>query len=386
MKRIDQLEGLRGLLAVWVVIVHLLPAAGIEPQGFGPFKILFDEKIRVQVFCIMSGFVIFMMMSARQEPYPLYIKRRLLRIYPAYALAFVLSFAMAAISYQALADADFDSAHNLGRMTILDQSFLNWPWHILTHATLLHGLIPESWLPLGSYAFLGQGWNVSTEFQFYLIAPAVFFFLHQPLRWLRVLFVASALAVWWKLRYYPNGSFISYYGIYFLTGIASYYLWNIRFTNRRLFNPWTVVAATLAMGFFNLAIAGWIFIFGFAVLVRDQQRAKDPVTRFFELPAMMFFGTISYSLYLLHMVPLYFWMYMLNGQGLSQPLYFCMLTTLTFATAIPLAMLSQKYVEQAFYASKTHKLPQALNTSPNDRPTTARHYPDAVPENRSRSS
>ena len=370
MKRIDQLEGLRGLLAVWVVVVHLLPAAGLEPEGLGPFKALFNEKIRVQIFCIMSGFVIFMMMSARHEPYFLYLRRRLQRILPAFLLAFALSILMAGIAYQALTQADFDSAHNAGRIGILDQSFLYWPHHILTHATLIHGLIPESWLPLGSYAFLGQGWNVSTEFQFYVIAPVVFFFLHQPLRWLRVLFVAGALAVLWKLRYYPNGSFLGYYAIYFAAGIASYYLWKLKFTNRRLFNPWTVLAASVAVGFLDLAIAGWIFVFGFAILVRDQKRAKDPVTRFLELPPMMFLGTISYSLYLLHMVPLYGFMYLLNGHGLSQPAYLASLAALTFAVSIPMAMLSQKYVEQAFYASKTHRLPGA-DMAPKRQPKTA---------------
>ncbi|PRD41531.1 hypothetical protein C5748_20840 [Phyllobacterium phragmitis] len=67
MNRIDELEGLRGLLAVWVVVVHLLPAAGIESHSFGIFAPLFGELIRVQIFCIMSGFVIFMMMAKLQE-------------------------------------------------------------------------------------------------------------------------------------------------------------------------------------------------------------------------------------------------------------------------------------------------------------------------------
>ncbi len=357
MKRIDQLEGLRGLLAVWVVFVHLLPASGIEPEGLGPLQALFNEKIRVQIFCIMSGFVIFMMMSASHEGYGTYLKRRVMRIYPAFMLAFILSILTAGIAYQAVLHADFDSVRNAGRLSILDESFLNWPFHVVAHATLIHGLVPEQWLTFASYAFLGQGWNVSTEFQFYLVAPIVFFFLHQPLRWLRVLFVAASVAILWKLRFYPNGSFLGFYALYFAAGIVSYYVWKRRWQDRRFLNPVTLIAAAVLAGTFDLAIGGWILVFGFAVLIRDQKRTKDPVTRFLEKPAMTFLGTISYSLYLLHMVPLYCWMYVLNGQGFSQPAYFSALTVLTFATAIPLAMLSQKYVESAFYASKTHRLP-----------------------------
>jgi peptidoglycan/LPS O-acetylase OafA/YrhL len=372
MKRIDQLEGLRGLLAVWVVFVHLLPASGIEPEGLGPFQALFNEKIRVQIFCIMSGFVIFMMMSASHESYGTYLKRRVLRIYPAFMLAFVLSILTAGIAYQAVAHADFDSVRNAGRLKILDESFLNWPWHLIAHATLIHGVIPEEWLKFGSYAFLGQGWNVSTEFQFYLIAPIVFFFLHQPLRWLRVLFVVTSIAVMWKLRFFSNASLLVFYALHFAAGIASYYLWKRKWQDRRFVNPVTVIAAAVIVGALDLAIGGWIFVFGFAVLIRDQRRSKDPVTRFLQRPTMTFLGTISYSLYLLHMVPLYCWMYLLNHQGLSQPVYFGTLTIATFATAIPLAMLSQKYVEQAFYASKTHKLPESRNAHGKDAGVMAR--------------
>lgn len=372
MKRIDQLEGLRGLLAVWVVVVHLLPASGIEPEGLGQFQVLFNEKIRVQIFCIMSGFVIFMMMSSTRENYGAYLMRRLKRIYPAYMLAFVLSILTAGIAYQALLTADFESIRNAGRLKILDESFLNWPYHVIAHATLLHGVNPEQWLPLGSYAFLGQGWNISTEFQFYVIAPVAFFFLHQPLRWLRALFVLAGLAAWWLLRHWPNGSLVSYFAIYFVAGIASYYLWQRRWEDRRLVNPITVTLAAILAGFLDLAIGGWVFVFGYAVLIRDQGRAKDPVTRFLEQPAMMFLGTISYSLYLLHMIPLYGWMYVLNDQDLSQPAYFAILSTLTFASAIPLALVSQKYVEQTFYRSKTHRLPDGRSKAAGETPQASR--------------
>ncbi len=169
MKRIDQLEGLRGLLAAWVVLVHLLPAAGIDPDSMGALKPLINEKIRVQIFCIMSGFVIFVMMSSLSEDYSTYIARRIKRIYPVYIFAFFLSIGFAWIAYQALHTADFGSVRNAGRIAILDRSFENWEMNTLAHMTMLHGIIPDSWLPLGAYAFLGQAWNISTEFQFYLI-------------------------------------------------------------------------------------------------------------------------------------------------------------------------------------------------------------------------
>lgn len=43
--------------------------------------------------------------------------------------------------------------------------------NILAHIPLIHGLIPPSALPDAAAAFLGRAWSISTEWQFYLIAP-----------------------------------------------------------------------------------------------------------------------------------------------------------------------------------------------------------------------
>ncbi len=357
MKRIDQLEGLRGLLAAWVVLVHLLPAAGIDPDSMGALKPLINEKIRVQIFCIMSGFVIFVMMSSLSEDYSTYIARRIKRIYPVYIFAFFLSIGFAWIAYQALHTADFGSVRNAGRIAILDRSFENWEMNTLAHMTMLHGIIPDSWLPLGAYAFLGQAWNISTEFQFYLIAPLAFWCLHHSSNLLRVGFLAAAVFGVWYFRHWPNGAILANYAIYFATGIASYYLWKMRWDEQPFMSPPVVLPLAAVVGYFDLAIGAWIFVFTSAIMVRDKGRKKGFVALFLEHPVMMFLGTVSYSLYLLHMIPLYGWMYVLNDQGLSQGTYFAMLAALTFATAIPFAYLAHKYVERPFYKSKTHRAP-----------------------------
>lgn len=360
MNRINQLEGLRGLLAMWVVLVHLTPASGIEPESMGWFAPLFDEKIRVQIFCIMSGFVIFVMQAGNPERYLPYLTRRLKRIYPAYIFAFFLSIAFSGIAYEALTAADFASDRNAVRVELLRQSFENWPAHVGAHLTVTHGIIPEWLLPSGAYAFLGQGWNISTEVQFYVIAPLVFFLMHQPRRWLRLGFIVAAIVAWALLRHYPNKALISYYAVYFATGIVSYYVWKQNWSAARWLNPITVIAATVAIGSVDLAIAGWAFLFGFALMVRDQERRKDPVTVLLEHPVMMFLGTISYSLYLLHMIPLYGGMYLLNTLDLSQGGYFFALLVITYGLAIPMAYFAQRHVESSFYRSKTHGLHKAV--------------------------
>lgn len=355
MHRIDELEGLRGLLAVWVVVVHLLPAAGIEPDSFGVFAPLFGELIRVQIFCIMSGFVIFMMMARLQESYPVYLTWRIKRIYPVFILAFTLSILMSGIAYEALKSAEYGGERNLLRLKLLDDSFAQWPRHVFAHATLLHGIIPEHWLPSGAYAFLGQAWNISTEFQFYVIAPLIFWCLHRKNLLVRGLFVAGLVAVWWMFRNWPNNADLAQYALYFAIGITSYFAWKLNWSDRRFFNPATVALASALMCWLDFAIAGWIFVYGSALIVRDQKRRTGYIASFLQHPLMLSLGAISYSLYLLHMIPLYFWMYIINGFDLDQTSYAITLAMLTFATAIPMSYLCSKYVENGFYKPRTHR-------------------------------
>ena len=52
---------------------------------------------------------------------------------------------------------------------------LNHFWsHLAAHVLLLHGMIPETWLADANFTFLSQGWSISLEWQFYLLAPALF--------------------------------------------------------------------------------------------------------------------------------------------------------------------------------------------------------------------
>ncbi|WP_047146617.1 acyltransferase [Aquamicrobium sp. LC103] len=352
MARIDELEGIRGLLAVWVVFVHLLPAAGIEAGNLGVFEPLFGELIRVQIFCIMSGFVIFIMMSRRREAYLPYLSRRLLRIYPVYIFAFALSVAMSGIAFEALQAAQFPGPKNDGRIAIYEESFAQWPAHVLSHLSLTHGIVPHQWLPSGAYAFLGQAWNISTEFQFYVIAPLLFWLLHDVRLALRIMAVAGLAVVWYLAARWPNEAALSHFAIYFLTGIASYYAWRRSWKDQMLLNKATILAAALAVGALSIAIGMWIFIFGSALYVRDRAGQEGVITRGFKTKPMLFLGSISYSLYLLHMIPLYGTMYLLNGLDLPRSTYALLLGFGTFGLAIPLSMLATRYVEGAFYQSR----------------------------------
>ena len=347
MGKIRELDGLRGLLAVWVVVVHLLPTAGFSARDFGTFAPLFGEHLRVEIFSILSGFVIFLMIRRRQEGYLAFLAGRLLRLYPAYLLAFGLSVLLAPMMLEAVTSAPFGGARMADRAVILQNSLDQPGAHILAHLTLLHGLVPQTWLPSAPYAFLGQAWNISTEFQFYLVAPVLFAGLTTGPLWRRAVAVAVCGAIWLGVRRFPNPASLAAYAPYFALGIVSFGLWRHDWGRaRRWLTPLTVAAAAMTWAMaVDMASGIWLFVLGGMVLVRDQGRGGRGLS-WLACPAMQGLGRLSYSLYLLHMLPMYLGMYLLNGQGLGQGAYLALLALFTFALGLPMAWLSSVYVEQ----------------------------------------
>ena len=66
MRRIAELDGLRAVLALWVVLVHcgkfVFPLNELSLEGF-----LFDEKTRVKVFFMISGMVVLGMLDRKHS-------------------------------------------------------------------------------------------------------------------------------------------------------------------------------------------------------------------------------------------------------------------------------------------------------------------------------
>ena len=84
---IKELEGLRGILAIWVLISHLMWGSGFTPDKVrGLWAIPFSGGTPVSIFIIMSGFVIFLLLDTQKTNYFEYIIRRLFRLYPIFLI------------------------------------------------------------------------------------------------------------------------------------------------------------------------------------------------------------------------------------------------------------------------------------------------------------
>ncbi len=85
MQRIRAFESLRGLLALWVVAYHAALTAGMHAESWRfPLNLLGKGEYAVDIFIILSGFVIFALLDNSRETYGVFLIRRAFRLYPIY--------------------------------------------------------------------------------------------------------------------------------------------------------------------------------------------------------------------------------------------------------------------------------------------------------------
>src|SRR6185369_4221145 len=85
MKYVREFDGVRGLLALWVLLAHAIE--------LGPFSHIAGHlrpQFAVDIFIILSGFVIFHLLS-QGEDYATFITRRFFRLFPVFAVCFLFA-------------------------------------------------------------------------------------------------------------------------------------------------------------------------------------------------------------------------------------------------------------------------------------------------------
>ena len=87
--KITELEGLRGMLAWWVVASHLLYFSGFyDGKAGGVIGLLTRGHEAVDGFVILSGFVIFLLLDRGRDRYGVFIFRRFFRLFPVFLICF----------------------------------------------------------------------------------------------------------------------------------------------------------------------------------------------------------------------------------------------------------------------------------------------------------
>jgi len=168
--RIPELDGLRGLAILLVVLYHYIALSGGAAPGTALY--VFQQRFAigwagVDLFFVLSGFLIGgILLDARESPvyFQAFYARRFFRILPLYGLWVGLFFALVALSFPHFPAliADNPEKWSDARFYLL---FLQ------NSVKIPHGTFGTAWL--------GSLWSLAVEEQFYLVMPLAVWLLSR---------------------------------------------------------------------------------------------------------------------------------------------------------------------------------------------------------------
>ena len=302
MKRMQTLDGLRGVLAVYVMISHMAPFTAAPAWLLHPLS---HGMAAVDVFFILSGMVIPLSLEGSGYRAVPFLAARVRRIFPVFLAVFLVSMAIQPIRID-YAAMPWIAPDSLAWRMWADGWPSDWAGNIAAHLTMTHGLFPDGAWPHVYLGYLGAAWSLSTEWQFYLLMVLA----ARPgrewsLAWGLIALAALALA-WTELAPEPwrfSRAFLPNKAHFFALGIASAAMLRGTLSIRvRRMRFAAILAGTLA-----ICLAGgpgqlaapvvWALCLG------AQMRAAPwltPLSALLRTRVLLWLGAISYCLYLVN--------------------------------------------------------------------------------------
>jgi peptidoglycan/LPS O-acetylase OafA/YrhL len=284
MRRID---GLRGILAMYVLLGHALPFTVFPWWLQAMFR---HGEAAVDLFFAISGLVVVQSLERFGGNFRLFLWARGRRLLPVYFI--VLAGSLVALA----AGNPLPAMPWLG---VAAKGFWDgapppdFLWHLAAHVFLVNGLIPQGALPFAYITLLGPAWSLSTEWQFYVVMGLLF----APRRLVAMalgLLAAGAvyrllpLPEWWGF----SRAFLPDAAPYFALGVASA-AW------RRGAGAWVFflcLAGACAIGLTG-GMAKAVVPLLWAVAMLAQQGEAG---RVLESRILLWLGAVSYPLYLVN--------------------------------------------------------------------------------------
>jgi len=349
MQRLARLDGLRGALAVYVMLGHTLPFTNLPASLQQPFS---HGEAAVDLFFCLSGLVLLSSLERHGGAFWPFILARARRLLPVYlpVLAFATGGLLLGDPLAAMPWAGVAARHIWATGLPPDTG-----WQLAAHILLIHGLLPQGALPYAYVTLLGPAWSLSTEWQFYvamgLLAAA------RPLRFawgllgLGVAWHFAAPAGWWQF----SRAFLPDAAPFFALGLTSA-AWLRGGGVRDLLVCTLAVTALAALSSPEKALVPLLW-----ALAMYAQR--QPWGALLESRVARWLGAISYPLYLLNepiaralaclLVPL------ARGDAL---LFTCLWLPAALLLPIAAAAFAHRHIERRFMRQDNKNLPIRIVT------------------------
>jgi peptidoglycan/LPS O-acetylase OafA/YrhL len=299
MKRLESFDGLRGVLAVYVLLGHMAPFA-VLPDALQ--AAVSHGGAAVDVFFVLSGLVITQsLLHAGGQAAP-FLVTRVARIFPVFLAVFAVAVLVQPWS------CGFENMPWVGQDDVARAICVSgWPraWlpEIAAHLTMTHGLFPYAVWPHVWVSFLGAAWSLSTEWQFYMLALIVFG-QNRRLCWILLLIAAAGLA--WRLTvpipWQFSRAFLPNKAHFFALGVATVPLMAKEYGALRRYL--VVLAASLAIcmteGNIGKLLPPLVWSVCLAVQMRPEVIGLRQVNALLSSRIGRYLGAISYCLYLVN--------------------------------------------------------------------------------------
>ncbi|WP_376705475.1 acyltransferase [Mesorhizobium sp. ISC25] len=354
--RIECLDGLRALAAIWVLIGHCLLLTGWQ------IPILVEPDLGVDLFIMLSGFLMVFHYQLRQDKEPWqrpetwlkFWSRRYFRIAPLFYFMLFAALALGPYLYQSRMVIDeFLLRSPQAPERYLDSGVKNIGAHLL----FLFGLVPNF-----AYRTPLPDWSLGLEMQFYALFPAVMLLVRRlDWIWSGILVAAVGSAIVFLMGqlsvHFPMPSFLPLKMQIFLCGMLL-----AGVVHQRQKRPFMYLALAMALaalpfgggygpgkflmrealvvGFFALVL--YRMLPGIAGIVA-RKIAMTLANRFFHL-----MGELSFSIYLIHLLvlqPVAALVITQFGHELSAPLRFAIVVAVVLPVVCLLSWTTYTLIE-----------------------------------------
>lgn len=364
MRRFDELDSLRGLAALTVLIGHcliLLPYFGSEYNAsywllnaiiFTPLSIIWAGHEAVILFFILSGFVLSLpYYSGKEQPYFTFIIRRIFRIYLPYLLVIALAIVVRSL------------ITNQNNLDLNNWIYTLWDEKVSWNSIFNHIIF------LGNYnsrVFDPVVWSLIEEMRISIIFPVIMFVVLR-FNWKINIAVCMFCSFVSNFLYYVKWHF-SFSFLPSILGVLSTIEWipmfiigaliakNLKFLIARFksLSSWGKVVI-LNMGILSYTYSHWVNLKGSIVhqqMIQDgaitlgaiifviSSVSSKTVARFLSYKPIKHCGKISYSLYLVHMIILLSLVHLCYG---IIPLW--LIWMITFISTLIVSTISYHFVE-----------------------------------------
>jgi peptidoglycan/LPS O-acetylase OafA/YrhL len=288
--RLSALDGLRGVAILLVIAVHYLHESG----PLGALQIFGYGNLGVELFFIISGFVIALTLENCKTPYEFFV-RRFARIWPPLLVCSIITF---------LVLKSLSSPYSL----LVNETWSNF----LPSLTLTPSRIWESYFPGVSFVD-GVYWSLLVEARFYVIVAVIFWcFNRSHLARNLVIFTYANILCRAALQRILPGSNEIYSAVFvpdFMPWFAAGAVFYEVYVNRiRLPFAIVLLGSMIAIIFRTSTFVGDsgqspFIISTFALLFFVSfwwVATKSSVARVFQTRILVWIGICSYSVYLLH--------------------------------------------------------------------------------------